>query len=30
MIFPEYFEKSGEFDKNQETGRLYEFSGDSR
>jgi hypothetical protein len=30
MIFPEYSEKSGEFDKNRETGRLHEFSGDSR
>jgi hypothetical protein len=29
-IFPEYSEKSGEFDKNRETRRLYEFSGDSR
>ena len=27
MIFPEYSEKSGEFDKNRETGRLHEFSG---
>jgi hypothetical protein len=30
MIFPEYYEKSGQFDKNRETGRLHEFSGDSR
>ena len=30
MIFPEYSEKSGEFDKNREIGRLHEFSGDSR
>ena len=29
MIFPEYSENSGEFDKNRETGRLHEFSGDS-
>ena len=29
-IFPEYSEKSGEFDKNRETRRLHEFSGDSR
>jgi hypothetical protein len=28
MIFPEYSEKSGEFDKNRETRRLYEFSGE--
>ena len=28
MIFPEYFEKSGEFDKNRENGRLHEFSGE--
>jgi hypothetical protein len=30
MIFPEYSEKSGEFGKNRETGRLHEFSGDFR
>jgi hypothetical protein len=30
MIFPEYSEKSGQFDKNRETRRLHEFSGDSR
>jgi hypothetical protein len=29
-IFPEYSEKSGEFDKNRETRRLHEFLGDSR
>jgi hypothetical protein len=27
MIFPEYSEKSGEFDKNRETGRLQEIFG---
>ena len=29
MMFPEYSEKSGEFDKDWETGRLHGFSRDS-